>query len=753
MANISKDKSKFWEHSSYDLPNYSKNEDLDYSFNLKIPPIPKLKDPSIHYRCPKCYNFPFIEFKKNKEDISYFCACSKDTKFLTIKELFAPENKYLTFLNNKNENQNNGFKCTIHKSDNSGKNKKFKYFCFTCNDNLCKDCLLYHLNKNHDVINLEFQKLEMNEKIELINKKLNELKTKNEDRENITFYEEKSIDNKYDNNNKTIKFENLDNGDYKKEIPPENKKLIVDIFMELINIIINDYIEYPNYYHFFNIHLIYNIFFDVNMKDNKDNDFQEFSNQEITVIFLLNGNEIKNIKCYLRESIEDICKNENIDLHKYILLYNGNKINIKSRLESIIGKEEKEKGIIKILLYNEVQTLYEIKMSKKIQSKDIICPRCGEIAFMNIKDYKINLFDCINKHKINNLLLNEFKKTQNIDLSNIICNICRKRSKYDTFEHVFYTCLTCRINICPNCNLKHDKNHNITKYDEKDYFCVEHKETYINYCSQCKVNICLSCESKHKNHNKILFNRYNKNQLLNEINKFMDNIDNLNNIIKEIIDKFHDFKYKINLFNELIKNMVKNYDDKHLNYQILQNIKEVLDFKKCISNDILTIINENDIIKRVNYIMNLDYKINNINEEDYSNEIISYKFFKEPQNLKYKLNIIETNDFIGVNDIFEVFVCNKDHKEYLVSKNINNYNLDVYTLLDNKKSLSLPGHKNRITTIRYFIDNIYINEYLISADINGIVILWDIINPLCSQQEKGNICNLSTKGIYESTEV
>ena len=90
MANISKDKSKFWEHSSYDLPNYSKNEDLDYSFNLKIPPIPKLKDPSIHYRCPKCYNFPFIEFKKNKEDISYFCACSKDTKYLTIKELFAP---------------------------------------------------------------------------------------------------------------------------------------------------------------------------------------------------------------------------------------------------------------------------------------------------------------------------------------------------------------------------------------------------------------------------------------------------------------------------------------------------------------------------------------------------------------------------------------------------------------------------------------------------------------------------------------
>jgi hypothetical protein len=48
-----------------------------------------------------------------------------------------------------------------------------------------------------------------------------------------------------------------------------------------------------------------------------------------------------------------------------------------------------------------------------------------------------------------------------------------------------------------------------------------------------------------------------------------------------------------------------------------------------------------------------------------------------------------------------------------VSKNINNYNLDVYTLLDNKKLFSLPGHKNRITTIRYFIDNKNELEYII----------------------------------------
>ena len=141
----------------------------------------------------------------------------------------------------------------------------------------------------------------------------------------------------------------------------------------------------------------------------------------------------------------------------------------------------------------------------------------------------------------------------------------------------------------------------------------------------------------------------------------------------------------------------------------------------------MIIINENDINKRVKFIMNLNYKMNNINEEDNSNEKKIHKFLRQPQNLKYKLNITETNDFRGVNDLFEVFVCNNDHKEYVVSKNINNYNLDVYTLLDNKKLLSLQGHKNRISTIRYFMDNMYNDEYLISADINGIVILWDII--------------------------
>ena len=107
---------------------------------------------------------------------------------------------------------------------------------------------------------------------------------------------------------------------------------------------------------------------------------------------------------------------------------------------------------------------------------------------------------------------------------------------------------------------------------------------------------------------------------------------------------------------------------------------------------------------------------------------INYKFKKEP-NLKYKLDItITISSKIGCNDIFEVFICYQDNKEYLISPNKNNFNLDVFTLLNNQIILSLKGHTIDITTIRYFINKKNFNEYLISADENKIVIIWDISN-------------------------
>ena len=44
-----------------------------------------------------------------------------------------------------------------------------------------------------------------------------------------------------------------------------------------------------------------------------------------------------------------------------------------------------------------------------IKSNEIICPTCKENIFINLNDYKINLFNCKNKHNIRNILLKSYE--------------------------------------------------------------------------------------------------------------------------------------------------------------------------------------------------------------------------------------------------------------------------------------------------------------------------------------------------------
>ena len=181
----------------------------------------------------------------------------------------------------------------------------------------------------------------------------------------------------------------------------------------------------------------------------------------------------------------------------------------------------------------------------------------------------------------------------------------------------------------------------------------------------------------------------------------------------------------MDIYYNIYNNIIKNYNSENINYEILYNINEFNKYNNNIIKDIKEIINYKNINNKFNNIINIYNKMNNNNE--YNNKL-NYKYEKDPNNLKYILNITDTNDSYGINDIFEVFISYKDNKEYIISKNINNYNLDIFTLLDNKIIKSLNGHKNRITTVRYFINNKDYNEYLISADDNYIVIIWDITN-------------------------
>ena len=62
----------------------------------------------------------------------------------------------------------------------------------------------------------------------------------------------------------------------------------------------------------------------------------------------------------------------------------------------------------------------------------------------------------------------------------------KKNNKNDTYKNVFYYCLNCKKNLCPLCRDRHDRNHNIIEYEQKNFICPEHEDYYSLYCKACK---------------------------------------------------------------------------------------------------------------------------------------------------------------------------------------------------------------------------------------------------------------------------
>ena len=162
----------------------------------------------------------------------------------------------------------------------------------------------------------------------------------------------------------------------------------------------------------------------------------------------------------------------------------------------------KENNIIKIIV-NQIDK--EKDESVYVKSKDIICPTCNESCRIKIENYKIKLYDCINNH-INIINIKDFQNRQKINISNIICEQCNIKNKGNTYNNEFYKCLTCNKNICLLCKNKHESNHNLINYDQKNYICQKHNGFFNKYCSQCKCNLCFLCDEEHIDHETILFN-------------------------------------------------------------------------------------------------------------------------------------------------------------------------------------------------------------------------------------------------------
>ena len=365
-------------------------------------------------------------------------------------------------------------------------------------------------------------------------------------------------------------------------------------------------------------------------------------------------------------------------------IYNGNNINEELELSQIIDKADKEKNEIYILV-NEIENDEKEKILKK--SKQVICPECYESSYINIDDYKIDILGCKNNHIRKDLLLEEFENLQKIDESKIVCSICDTNNKSETYENIFYFCLKCKNNICPICKSKHDKKHNIINYDQKFFICNNHSDNYAKYCKECKVDICALCDKAHKNHNSIYLSEFiiDKEEMGNEMDKLKENIDNLKDNINIIIKMLNSVLEKYNLYYNIANDIIDNYEIQNKNYYVLQTINEIKNYNSSIINDIKFITNEENIKIKLKHILRIYNKMNNIKDKSEEEELlkeynnkINHKFLKNPRNLSYQLDISKTNDSIGVNDTFEVFISCKDCNEYLISPNSENFNLDVY---------------------------------------------------------------------------
>ena len=115
------------------------------------------------------------------------------------------------------------------------------------------------------------------------------------------------------------------------------------------------------------------------------------------------------IQTGLKEKLKNIKQNYINKLGKkdIYLVYSGNRINEENNVEEIINLEDIKSNKMRILVKDIEKT---IKKQKILSSKNIICPVCKESNKIRLKEYKIDLYDCKNGHKKENILLDEFEK-------------------------------------------------------------------------------------------------------------------------------------------------------------------------------------------------------------------------------------------------------------------------------------------------------------------------------------------------------
>ena len=307
------------------------------------------------------------------------------------------------------------------------------------------------------------------------------------------------------------------------------------------------------------------------------------------------------INKFTQKNIDRIKSN----INKIHFFSSGKLLKSEESIESQMTELEKKNKKMKVLV-DVMDDENENNEETIIKSKDIVCPKCHEPCRIKFENYKIKLNGCVNNHEITNIKIADFPKTQEINISKIICDKCKIKNKANCPDEQFYKCLTCNMNLCLLCKPIHNSNHNIIKYNQLNYICQKHNDAFDKYCGQCNLNICYSCEDHDKHNNNISLRELKPNieEKKNILLKIKIEVDYFNNEIKNIINKLNDLINIMNIYYEIYNDIINNYETKNRNYSILSNIKEID-------------INNNNIfedVEKINSIKGINDKIINIVE-------------------------------------------------------------------------------------------------------------------------------------------
>ena len=425
----------------------------------------------------------------------------------------------------------------------------------------------------------------------------------------------------------------------------------------------------------------------------------------------------------LKDVINKFLQKSLLKENNVFFISNGKPINSEKTVESHMNQMNKENNELKILA--QITEEEKDKEQVFVKSKDIICPICHEPCIIKTENYKLSLFSCIKNHKFN-LKIKDFLGTQNINISNIICEKCKVKDKANSPNNEFYKCLTCNKNLCLLCKSVHQSDHNIINYDQINYICEKHNEQYIQYCTNCNKNICFSCEDEHTKHEIKSLNELKPNidEIKNNLNKMKKEIDIFNNNIKQIINQLNELIDNINIYYEINNNILNNYEKKNRNYQILQNINQINN-KNEIFNKLKNINEMNNIKDKLNNIMDLynniisdnneikEEKKEEIKESFKEDKLINNNEISSPSNKLNQLTIIysipksKTKNKIKL--FGSAFVKNNKKNCYLLIDGQHNELCENFTLdktQRNKDTLEIKLIETEtITDFYYMFDN------------------------------------------------